>query len=124
MGFMSRMLPVSYDYGVNAQIDIHHSIARREYLGTGTIRLDLPKEDLEVSLELAEAEELVNLTALLKGLNAKNSPESVYGFRLQKQLQRLAMANAIRDKRDIVTQSDVDYIRSLASCINLEYYPI
>jgi len=61
---------------------------------------------------------------MLASLIGKNSPEKVYGFRLQKHLQKLAMASALRDKRHVVEQKDVDAIKDLASCINLEYYPI
>lgn len=60
----------------------------------------------------------------LTAIVGRNSPEKIYGFRLQKHLQRLAMASALKNGRDIVTQSDVDYIRSLSGCINLEYYPL
>jgi hypothetical protein len=124
MGFMSRMLPISYDYTVNTQIEIHRSIARREYIDDTLINLELPTEDVEVKLELPQSNDLVVLTASLVSVFSKNSPEKIYGFRLQKHLQRLAMASALKEGRDTVVQADVDYIRSLSGCINLEYYPI
>jgi hypothetical protein len=125
MGFMSRMLPISYDYGASTQLDIHKSIARRQYLTDSPIRLSLPTSDVEVTLNSPQADDLITLAAGLTGmLTSSRNPEKVYGFRLQKHLQRLAMASALKDGRDIVTQRDADYIRSLAGCINLEYYPI
>ena len=124
IGFMSRMLPVSYNYDINTQMEIHKSIAKREYTDEELIKLNLPTEDVEIQLESSQGDELLQLTALLNSLTSDKSAEKVYGFRLQKHLQRLAMASALKDGRDVVTQADVDYTRSLASCINLEYYAI
>ena len=105
-------------------MEIHKSIANREYSEEEPIKLSLPAEDAEVRLESPQGNELLELTALLNNLTSEKNAEKVYGFRLQKHLQRLAMASALKDGRDVVTQADVDYIRSLASCINLEYYAI
>ena len=125
MGFMSRMLPISYTYNVSTQLDIHRSIANREYLSDTPIRLNLPTEDVEIRLQSPQTDDLITLASGLNSIIAStNNPERVYGFRLQKHLQRLAMASALKDGRDIVTQADVDYIRSLSGCINLEYYPL
>jgi len=125
MGFMSRMLPISYDYGAGTQLDIHKSIAEREYLSDTPIKLSLPDGDVEVRLESPLADDLLVLASGLASLLTSNkNPEKVYGFRLQKHLQKLAMASALKEGRNVVTQSDVDYVRSLAGCINLEYYPL
>lgn len=124
MGFMSRLLPISYDYTASTQLDIHKAIAQRHYLSATPIRLNLPTQDEDVKLGSPEAGDLLVLAGGLTVVVGRNSPEKIYGFRLQKHLQRLAMASALKNGRDIVTQSDVDYIRSLAGCINLEYYPL
>lgn len=125
MGFMSRMLPISYTYNASTQLDIHKSIANRAYLSDNPIQLDLPDEDVEVRLETPQADDIITLSSGLASIiSSTNSPERVYGFRLQKHLQRLVMASALKDGRYTVTQADVDYVRSLAGCINLEYYPI
>jgi hypothetical protein len=125
MGFMSRMIPVSYEYAISTQIDIQKSIAKREYLADEPIILELPDEDMEVRLEPPQSDDLILLTAsLVAAMAASKNPEKIYGFRLQKQLQRLAMANALKNKRDIVIEEDVDCIRLLSGCINLQYYPI
>jgi len=124
MGFMSRMLPISYDYEISTQLQIHKSIADRQYLSEAPMKLNMPTGDVDVKLQHPEADDLTMLSQGLSSLATKNSPDKVYGFRLQKHLQRLAMASALKNSRDIVNQSDVDYIRSLSGCINLEYYPI
>jgi len=124
MGFMSRLLPISYDYSVDTQLQIHQSIAKRDYLKDDKINLNLPTGDMLVKLQQPEADYLAMLSQGLASLTNKNNPSKVYGFRLQKHLQRLAMASALKDGRDMVVQNDVDYVRSLCDCINLEYYPL
>jgi len=124
MGFMSRMLPISYDYDASTQLDIHKAIAQRHYLSATPIHLNLPTQDVDVKVVSPEADDLLLLTGGLTAVIGRNSPEKIYGFRLQKHLQRLAMASALKNGRDVVIQSDVDYIRSLSGCINLEYYPL
>ncbi|MFC1927360.1 hypothetical protein ACFLW7_02130 [Chloroflexota bacterium] len=125
MGFMSRMLPISYTYNAGTQLDIHRSIANRDYLSDTPIRLDLPSENAEIRLRSPQTDDLITLASGLSSIAASaNNPERVYGFRLQRQLQGLAMASALKHGRDVVTQEDVDYLRSLSGCVNLEYYPL
>jgi hypothetical protein len=125
MGFMSRLLPISYTYNASTQLDIHMAIANRDYLSDTPIRLNLPTEDVEIRLQSPQTDELITLASGLNSIiTSTNNPERVYGFRLQKHLQRLAMASALKHGRDIVSQDDVDYLRSLSGCINLEYYPL
>jgi len=124
MGFMSRLLPVSYTYTTAAQLKIHESIAGKEYLHEQPIVLELPDKDVRVKLGKAEGERLIRLTGLLTVQPAKGDAEKMYGFRLQKHLQRLVMANALKDARDITTSEDVDLLEDLSSVMNLEYNPL
>jgi hypothetical protein len=43
---------------------------------------------------------------------------------LHKHLQRLAMANALKEKRDKVQDRDAELLRELSVCLNLDYYPL
>ncbi len=126
VGFISRMLPISYDYGAVTQSEIHKSIARRDYRSDKPTSLQLPEDDIEVKLPLKQADDLLVLSSGLTGVlsTSNKNAQRIYGFRLQKHIQRLAMASAIKEGRDKVSQSDVDKIKSLISCVNLEYYPI
>jgi len=124
MGFMSRLLPTSYDYTVATQTEIHESISKREYLGNKPIKLDIPDNDVDIELPQKQAEKLIVLSSFVMSSTRKDSPERVYGFRLHKHLQRLAMANALREKRDMVGDRDVELLRDLSVCLNLEYYPL
>lgn len=47
LGFMSRMLPVSYDYATRTILAIQDSIAKREYKGSNKRTLSLPDRDME-----------------------------------------------------------------------------
>ncbi|MFC2123061.1 hypothetical protein ACFLRP_05190 [Bacteroidota bacterium] len=125
MGFMSRMIPVSYRYATDTQIIIRRSISKRKYIADKKVELQLPDNDIEVTLERKQAKELEALAADLVAIfKTSVNAERIYGFRLQKQLQRLAMANALRKGRDTVTNKDVELIYKLSNIINLDYYPL
>jgi len=125
IGFMSRLLPISYEYSPETEMEIHQSIASREYLHNDPITLNLPSEDIGIKLESKEADELLILTSMIVQIGTDQiNPEKVYGFRLQKHIQRLAMASALNHERDRVTQEDIQYVRSLSGCINLRYSPV
>lgn len=120
MGFMSRLLPISYEYSTSTKLEIHKSIANRDYKSDELITLNFPTEDIALKLELKEAQELM----LLSGQLAEGNAEKTYGFRLQKHIQRLAMANALKQNRDVVNTEDVQLLQELSDCINLAYYPM
>jgi hypothetical protein len=124
VGFMSRLLPISYDYTVATQAEIHESISKRAYLENKPIELDLPNEDVDIELPQKQAEQLTLLSSFILSSTRKDSPERVYGFRLHKHLQRLAMANALKEKRDKVQDRDAELLRELSVCLNLDYYPL
>lgn len=118
IGFMSRLLPVSYDYAPITVAQIQESIARREYSGKGFKILTLPTEDVAVGIDYEFSKQLMVIASdLVKA-------EALYGFRTQKHLQRLAMANALRDGRSSVNQGDIDKVRELSRYINLDYKSI
>ena len=124
MGFMSRLLPISYAYAVPTKVEIQKSIAKREYQQDSPLKLALPEDDVEIKLGAPESEALMMLSTQISSTSDRNNPQKTYGFRLQKHVQRLAMASALKDKRDSVQQKDVDLIQELSGCINLEYYPL
>lgn len=120
VGFMSRLVPVSYEYNISTKMSIHESIAARDYHSESKVKVDFPKEDAAVTLPIELAEVLKNLAIGLAG-SVKYNPEKVYGFRLQKNLQRLAMAHALSQGRTTVNESDVAVIKGLSKYLNLDY---
>ena len=115
LGFMSRLLPVSYDYAPSTIGKIRDSIASRLYIGGAKKTLALPDRDMEVQLPQKHGQSLANLAMNL------TKAQDLYGFRAQKHLQRLAMANALRDGKQKVRAEDVERIEELSWYINLDY---
>lgn len=125
MGFMSRLLPISYSYKTSTKVAIQNSIAERKYLKNEPILLDLPSGNVVVNLPEEEAQKLIPLSSGINSAMAgSEGADKIYGFRIQKQLQGLVMANALMKGRDVVNAGDIDKLASLADCINLSYYPI
>lgn len=125
MGFMSRMLPISYSYHAKTRMSIHNSIAAQEYHNNQAIVLDLPAENQVVSLPKLEGDKLIAVTSTVNSLDdGRKNAFKTYGFRLQKQLQCLAMSNAIMEGRETVNSNDIDKVASLSNFINLNYLPI
>lgn len=110
MGFLSRMLIVSYDYSDKTKEDIFKYIFERGYLKNNKEKeLEMPVRNLDVKL-------LVNL--------AKQLREKDTTFRKQKQLQALVMANALLNNRFKVLKEDVNKINNFKKFINLNYTKI
>jgi len=122
-GFMSRVIPVTYAYKASTVFQIAQSIARREYRSESSFSsLALPREETEIELPLPIASQLAELAPRI--VDSGRKAEELYGFRLQKQLQTMCMANAMLNGRDIVTQEDFDTIVELGDFMNFNYNPI
>lgn len=119
VGFMSRMLPLSFSYSAATVVRIKEFIAKRAYHQDSSITLAFPEVSLPIDLPAIHA----NTLMLLSSEVSKRQDEAtrIYGFRLQRQLQTFAMAHALLDGRDIVADSDVDATASLSSFWDLSY---
>ena len=113
MGFMSRMLPVSWNYSKVTQNDIMSYITGRNYKQEKDLNLKLPDKDIEIKLDSTFAQELVPFSFIFAEAN------KTYGFRYQKHLQRLMMASALSEGREEVTKIDCDKVKSLVQFLNL-----
>lgn len=117
-GFISRFLPITYEYSTSSVLKIMQSIALREYQKEHKFNLVAPREDTTIELPVDISLQVKTLTAVLsKDLDN-------YGFRLQRQLQTLCMASALFNKRTKVEQVDYDIISKLSDHINLKYRQI
>lgn len=120
VGFLSRVVPVSYEYASSTVYDIQQSIASRGYTReTNFDDLKLPGKDIEVSLPKKIALQVASLAPAV--IDQGHFADKLYGFRLQKQLQTLCMANAMMNDRHTVLQKDFDKIKGLADYINLRF---
>ena len=118
MGFLSRMLPVSYSYSLPTVVAILDSIVAGEYRFEKPINLKFPSTQVSVECDPRYGYELEKYSMGLA------KAQEIYGFRFQKQLQTLAMANALRQGRFEVRQEDIDLIAEYTKYFNLEYKPI
>jgi len=107
MGFLSRMLIISFDYKNETIEEIFKYIENRDYLKNGKNKKDnLPIRNIEVELP----------PKLARKLRDKETD-----FRKQKQFQVLAMSRAIMDNRDkfIVNEKDIQIVNSFKKYLNL-----
>ena len=118
IGFLSRVIPVSYEYASSTVFDIVQSIALREYQEEKVFDLEIPDREFVIDLPVDIALKIASLAPQI--IDA----QKLYGFRLQKQLQTLCMANALFNGRDTCTAEDFERIKYLADYINLRYRPI
>lgn len=115
LGFMSRMLPVSYTYSAYTVDLIARYIGERRYHDDGKHHLSFPETDVAVDYPLGFAD------AFTVPARSVTKATELYGFRLQRQFQALAMARAITRGRTTVTEEDILAIKLLARYINLDY---
>lgn len=113
MGFMSRLLPVSWSYSKSVRLEILDFITERKYREDKHWIYKFPDLDIEVNLTPKLAKKLLPLTTIF------TQAQQTYGFRHQKHLQRLAMASALAEGRDIVKQGDIDKVFNLSKFLNL-----
>jgi len=112
MGFLSRMLVISFDYNKKTIEEIFDYIQKRKYLENNKrINLEMPIRNIDVKIS-------PNL--------AKKLRDETTSFRGQKQLQTLAMARALIDNRKEikVNITDIKKIKSFKKFINLDYKKI
>ena len=118
MGFMSRILPVSYSYTMSTVMKILESIVNREYHNEEKEKLKLRKKEKKIELSPKIAEKLLPFSVQF------GKARDIYGFRLQKQLQVLLQASALMDDRKTVNNKDLEKVLSLTRYMNLEFNAI
>jgi len=117
-GFLSRLIPFSYSYGIQTVNRIFESILDLDYLDEPSIKLDIPKQDRLIRLPRKYARAILPSTATLA------RAQETYGFRLQKQFQALLQASALEKRRDKVTSTDVERVLHLMNWVNFDEKPI
>lgn len=115
VGFLSRMLPVSYKYSAKTSMDARDSVKIKAYtIEPESFDIELPEnaKPVDIPLELADEIEKVALAT-------KDSRDEL-GIRRQKQLQVFCMSNALRDGRDSVEREDVDKLKKYSRYFNYD----
>jgi len=113
-GFLSRFLVMSYSYGEATAEEVRKSITLRRPDSRPNFVLP-PRSSVALPPELGDRI-ATRSVGLAQGLYAP-----LHGFRMQKHLQRLAMASALRAGRKEVNESDLVPVGQIAQFVNLEY---
>jgi len=121
IGFLSRMIPFSYEYPIDKLMKIF------EYVMSGRTEEDskavIPKIKQLKKLKRYEPDQ--TLFSLLLPISQKlASFMDAYGIRTQKNLQKLCYANALLNNRSYVTREDVDKILYLGRWMNFDFNPL
>lgn len=112
MGFLSRVLPVSYSYTNNTKGKILHSTFLREYHSEVNFVLKFPDKQISVDLPLKFEKPITKLAN-----NIKDATDEV-GARRQKQLMTFLMGTALKQGRDIVNAEDVEILMKYSKFFN------
>jgi hypothetical protein len=118
LGFLSRIVPFSYKYGIETVKKVFDSILGLDYLQEPDIELRIPKEEKKIILPRRHAR------AILPSTTAIAQAQQTYGFRLQKQFQALLQASALEKCRNSVNSRDVDRLLPLMNWVNFDEHPI
>lgn len=119
IGFLSRIVPFSYSYGMQTVRKVFDSILGLDYLAEYNIELKrIPKQDREIRLPRKYAQ------AILPSTTTIAQAQETYGFRLQKQFQALMQASALERGRKAVNSVDVDRVLHLMNWVNFDENPI
>lgn len=115
MGFLSRMIPISYAYTKETVEEVLGYIKRQEYRNEDeSIILKLPDKITDVKLSEKYSGYIINKIKFIA--EAQNR----YGFRMARQFNTLMKASALKDGRTNVEKQDVIKIRKLLYWINFE----
>lgn len=121
IGFLSRLIPISYQYSLESLAEIDNYTRNEDYLEETLADFTLQLGERKESKVYGDPE----LFRFFDPLVAKHRIlEETYGFRYRKHLQRLAKANALQNGRDRVMKEDISRIIKLAEYMNLGYKEI
>lgn len=119
IGFLSRFVPLSFSYNNETIQQI------REYIKDRVYKTDEPQNfeiDLKSKIDVVLPKKLAEeLEFIAKSISFK---DNFTGFRLQRQLQVLAMANAISNKRNVVNEDDINIVKEISLYINFDFNKI
>jgi hypothetical protein len=113
-GFLSRFLVLSYTFGSQTEDEVRDAIIKRTARPPPNLVIPAPQR-IDLPEPLAR-----DIAVMAKPL-AQRLYAPLHGFRMQKHLQRLAMASALRDGRNVVEQKDLDVLKDLEPYLNLDY---
>lgn len=120
-GFLSRLLIFTYKYSDDTVRAIFKSILDEEYIDEKPSIIRFPDGIKPVHCSLAMGAALTLLMRKLPVQKQLFEDRRSYGFRMIKNLRRLAKANALYCGRNEVEQKDIDVIAEVSEYMNEEY---
>jgi len=119
IGFLSRALPVSFDYSIATRVEVFRYIEKQEHLRESIQKLKLPKTRKLINLPFDVAQKIEPYALALAASHFQH--QRVYGFRYQRQLQAFAKAIALLEGKNIVDDDCIKELSRLADFINLNF---
>lgn len=119
-GFLSRMIPFTYQYPIDKVVKIFEYIQSGKAEGYSVV---IPKlRVFKKEREFQPDKELFKYLEIISRDLASYSDS--YGLRVQKNLQKLCYANALMNNRDHVTREDIDKVLYLGRWMNFQFNPL
>lgn len=122
-GFLSRVIPFSFSYDLATVRKILNKIMHEEKFVTEYEILRCKPKNIEISFSRAkQLNEKVVLPLKTEFKILTNL--DIYGFRFQRNIQTLAKASALLDKRNTVNQTDINKIVKISHWMDYERRPL
>lgn len=115
IGFMSRMIPLTYEYSKESQKRIRDSIKNGDYEKSETVRLNLPVDPRDVKCEKRFVDALDPI------VDQFIKAQELWGFRYTRQLRTLLKASALKAGRSCVNHEDVRKLTILSGWMNFDF---
>ena len=122
IGFLTRALPVSFEYQVSTAVQILGYIQTQQHLEEKLESLNLPQESKVVRLPPEMARRVEPYAHILAAQHSQH--QKIYGFRYQRQLQGLAKSIALVEGKDMVDEECITELGRLSNYINLNFTKI
>jgi hypothetical protein len=121
LGFLSRFVPLSFSYSAETKDKIRDYIRGRDYKNDSPNdeNIGIKPESVALTDEMAQKLQNITMSALLRF-----KEQNLTGFRLQRQLQVLAMASALTRGKQEVEEVDIELIREISYFINFDFNKI
>ncbi|MEM5867222.1 MAG: hypothetical protein QXG39_04815 [Candidatus Aenigmatarchaeota archaeon] len=118
IGFISRMLPISFSYTNTDVIKILEDLANQKYQDIKYETLKLKEKEIKENPAINQ-----KLIPYAQSID-KKLPEIALPFRRLQQLKILLMANALLNDRKEVTEEDFEFFKSVSNWINFDFNPL
>lgn len=119
-GFLSRMIPFTYEYPIDKLDNIFNYVMSGKAEGKG-VTIPKIRQFKKEKLYEPKIEHFYRLRPISTELSSYSDS---YGIRVQKNLQKLCYAHALMNHREYVDKEDVEKILYLARWMNFKFNPL